>query len=361
MKIIKNIGFIFIQFIVCGIILEIFCYFFLLNSHNPLYRARRILQYDSTLGWMQKPNLDTSFEKKIVVTDSNGFRLQSKETQPLTSGKAMLTLGPSSAFGWGVSSEETYSSAVAMHFGARNINSSGVGHSIVQGDLIWKNIFSHESNLSYVLISYGVNELDKFRFFDSTPVDDKIFFKSEPVGLKIDKLHLPSNFIAALSLMIREVFSRVNCDHLVNSVQRVSWNDYEATLSKMLSEMKNKNITVVLINTPFFLKNKNPKYSDHIIKSKYSEVARLAQEGHCIEAHEKWKIAMSYEPDNIFDQIILFNAMLRAYALRNGLIYIDAFHLLQTNVPEKNFVDPVHPSSLGHQKIANRIINSLDQ
>ncbi len=355
MKILKAIIFYSIQFLVCLIMLEVVSYFFLTQTNNPLYRARRILQYDSVTGWMQKPLLDTHFEKNSLHTDESGFRVSS--TLHSEGNFKLITLGPSSALGWGVDYASTYSSLVAGHFKVNYLNASGIGHSIVQGNIVWnKRVANQKLSLTHAFIAYGVNDLDKFRFFDSAPINDKVFFQSPPLALEIDKLHLPFNLPILASLVTREILYRGHCDQLAGSVERVSWSDFEQALLEMVLDMKKRNITPVIINTPFYLKNKNPKYTQELIVASYKKVTALAQSGKCKEAREELKIAKAYEPDNILEQVILFNQKLKNFASKNDLKYVDAYQALSTNQIADNFVDPVHPSKLGHQKIASQII-----
>lgn len=358
MKIFKGILFYSIQLVACLVMLEIVAYFFLLHTDNPLYRARRILQYDLVTGWMQRPLLNTIFEKIPLYTDEVGFRTPDNSNQKNIF--KFITLGPSSALGWGVDYLSTYSSLVADHFKVKVLNASGIGHSIVQGELVWKKKLAKKNlALTHVFIAYGINDLDKFRFFDSAPMDDKTFFQSSPLALRIDKLDLPFNFPVLISLVAREVLYSGQCDQLIGSIERVSWNDFELTLNSMTANMKSKNIIPVLINTPFYLKTKNPKYNSELILSSYTKVTELAKAGKCQEARAELKIAKSYEPDNILEQVVLFNRKLKDYSLKNGIKYVDAYQVLSIGRVAENFVDPVHPSKLGHQKIASQIIELM--
>ncbi len=358
MKIIKTVLFYLAQLIVCGVILEIICYFFLLHSDNPLYRARKILVYDPIVGWMQERNLETTFEKKSVFTDGNGFRTEEDSSDDDVF--KTITLGPSSAFGWGVNIEETYSALIAKHFNKKNLNASGIGHSILQGERVWhKKLIGKNLSLSHAFIAYGVNDLDKFRFFDSHPVDDKTYFMTTPEALDIDKARYPGNLPIVLSLVWRQFQYQKKCDQLVTTVQRVSWNEYESALTSLIQEMKYKKIIPVIINTPFYLKNKNPKFSVELINDTYGKVSKLAQGGNCKEAHIQLKIAKELEPDNIQVKVLELNEHLKNFAEKNHILYIDAYKILAGNNEEDNFVDPVHPSVLGHKKIADELIKAL--
>lgn len=344
-----------IQFLICAAIVEYTCTFFLLHSSNPLYRARRILQYDMQLGWMQKPDLDSTFESQSVMTNHMGFRINSHER---TNSPTFITLGPSSAFGWGVKNEETYSSRSAHNLQLTSLNASGIGHSIAQGIRMW-DYLKNQITPRYALISYGINDLDKFRFFDSDSVNDREFFQSEPHALKLDKLQLPSDFIVVLSLVIRQISHTITCDQLIRSSQRVEWSDYQKILNTMISEMKSRNIQPILINTPFYLAHPDPKFKVESITEAYAKVSALASKGLCKEAHKELKIAKALEPNSIAQKVISLNESLKKFAEENNIQVIDAYSLLVNQGAKENFYDPVHPSAKGHQLIADQIIKVI--
>lgn len=349
MKIVKWLIFILCQLIVCFIFLETFSYFFLKHSSNPLYRARRILTFDSKLGWMQKPDLDTTFENQPVVTNENGYRTNSdKKIIP-----ALLTLGPSSAFGWGVSAEQTYTVLVSEKTGGY-LNASGIGHSIFQGNRVWRSL-SHLQP-KYVLIAYGVNDLDKFRFFDTGSTEDQNYFSQSLKPGVLDSLNF--NITNVLSLALNLASQQSSCEKLKQTSVRVPWNQFEIILHEMLAEMRAKNITPVIVNTAYYLKNPRKEFKIETIENAYTEASRLAQSGKCKEAFETLKIARSWEPENILYQVQLFNQNLRHFAESEKVLLIDAFGLLK-HQPEKMFYDPVHPSAEGHKEIAGQILKTV--
>lgn len=359
MKILKPIFFIVFQFILCAFMLEVTSYFFLIKSSNPLYRSRRLLQYDADLGWMQKEKLNTKFENQILKTDNRGFRSTDGLANNSTEVK-MLTLGPSSAFGWGVKNEQTYTSLSAKAINTRSINASGIGHSIMQGQLMWNKI-KNDVHPDFVLISYGVNDLDKFRFFDADSINDKTFFQAEPRALRLDKLKLPSDFLVVLSLVIRQLTHTLQCDQLINFPQRVEWQDYKEVLTNMINEMRSRRIRPVLINTPFYLASPDPKFNEQLIIKAYAEVSALASKQQCSEAHEKLKYAKSLEPFSISHKIILLNKKLKDFANFENITLVDTYSILSGANAKENFYDPVHPSAKGHKLIADEIVKLIQQ
>jgi hypothetical protein len=162
-----------IQILLCLGTLELIAWAFLNFSANPLYRARKLLRFDKEVGWFQKSDLTTSFEGKNVWTNKNGYRIQNKPVIKPT----LVTLGPSSAFRCGVEEHETYSFLVSKRKGLPLLNASGIGHSIYQG-IMGKKI-SQNFSPGYAIIAYGVNHLDKFRFYDSESSPDEEYFSQK--------------------------------------------------------------------------------------------------------------------------------------------------------------------------------------
>jgi hypothetical protein len=126
----------------------------------------------------------------------------------------------------------------------------------------------------------------------------------------------------------------------------------------MLKEMRAKNITPVIINTAFYLKNPRPEFKVEMIEKAYADASKLAKRDKCKEAHDALKLAKSWEPENILYQVNLFNQKLSEFAKAENVHLIDAFTLLKDQ-PEIMFYDPVHPSARGHQEIAGQISKAV--
>ncbi len=336
--------------------------YYLKNSPNPLYRAIRIITPDATLGWRQKSNLDTIFEAATVTTDVHGFRIYDDEknshsNKPISD--YILTLGPSSAFGWGVEGHETYSSIVANKLGLKPMNASGIGHSIHQGTLQLNQIMTNDGRMKhvrYALIAYGVNDLDKFRFFDSYSNKDKDYFQTFNVS-ELDKAIYQYSFSSLIHLAWRKFSYQKSCQHLENIEPRVPWIDFEKQLLNMITSLTKMNIKVVILNTPFLLKNKMTTFNSNMIEQLYKEVEFKARNKQCESAHEIFLKAKVLEPNNILEQVQIFNGKLKKLANEKSWTYIDSFTLLKDN--PTMFYDPVHPSKNGHHLLANEMIKAL--
>lgn len=357
MKALKVSAFILIQLIICVVIVESGSYLFLKNTDNPSYRAKRILQSDDQLGWKLQANLNTKFEDKKVVSDDNGFRAESSIA---TSGNWILTLGPSSAFGWGVESEETYTNLFSQKLQMPAFNASQIGYSVAQGDRLFQQLLKGmEKPPQYLIISYGVNDLDKFRFYTDNYLPDRVYFDRSLNFPLLFKLAPYSNFINLLTLFADESRLKYNCQQLGSINQRVSPEDFMEYTDKIISEAERLSMKPIIINTPYYLKTKNPDYSLAKIQELYHAVEKTAQQGNCKEALELLAQAKSLEPDRVTEDVQTLNADLENYAAGKGLPYVNAYKLLNTDTIAQNYVDPIHPSAIGHKLIADEISEQL--
>lgn len=355
MKILKSLFFIFLQIAVSFILLEGVCYLFLIKTENPLYRARKILQFDSELGWRQKSNLNTTFETAHVTTNDLGFRTGTNSTET-PSDVQLLTLGPSSAFGWGVEADDAYTAQLNLKY----MNTSGIGYGIAQGYKTWVSHVKNTFHPKYILIAFGVNDLDKYRFYDSEPIDDVEYFGKNHDVDTLNNLSRFSNFFTVVSLAIQQSKYTSQCDHLTKTVQRASWSQFEEKLTALIAELKEQKITPILINTAYFLYKRNTDYTRVKIEMAYKEVEQLAQEKNCKAALEKLAYAKSLEPERVLEDVKTFNESLKTYSVAHQVKYVDAYSELSDLPDSKSyFYDPVHPSKEGHKKMAGQILKVM--
>ena len=348
-----------LQFIFFLTILEFSSFFYLKYSSNPLYRAMNILTIHPMLGWMQKKNLNTEFESVKVITDKYGNRVSTTEPNDMRPFE-FITLGPSSAFGWGVNADETYHHTISQKLGMNGLNASGVGHSIYQGSKNLNELISKPNfleKIKFVNLAYGINDLDKFRFFDSLTNHDVDYFKNDFVFNKYEQMAYHSAFMTLLLLAKRKYVYQSQCLHLVKIEKRVSWEEFELYITGMANMLMKKNIPIILITTPFLNQNPNPRFKKHEIDLMYSAVELMAQNRKCKEAHDLFSKAKLLEPDNIEFEVNLFNQNLKELAKKNNWPIVDAHRLLSNH--KKFFYDPVHPSKDGHEIIATEILKLL--
>lgn len=361
MKYLKPAIFWTVQLILVFGLVETICYFFLKMSHNPLYRARRVLEQNEIWGWQLKPELNTEFEDKKIYTDQFGFRQESLTDIPDLEKVELLTLGPSSAFGWGVRADDTYTAKIAKQLSLNYLNASQIGFSSWQGLLLWDYLLKDKlPNLKYVIISYGINDLDKFRFFDSEFSDDLHYFKLNDQNHKKLSGGTSTSLAKTLNLLKNEAAIRFNCSALANINQRMSFSESKLALKAFISEFKRNGVKVIVVNTPYQRMPANEDFKYDLIGELYSSVQREASSGNCREALNWLIAAKSLEPWRIEYDVVTLSILQESLSKEEGVTYIDAHAEFENLEDQKDyFVDPVHPSALGHNLIANAVLSRL--
>lgn len=358
---IKTGLFVIFQFVIVGACLEGVSSYFLRNTENALYRTRRILQIDTQLGWRARPNLQTTFEGVELATDSNSRRIEGSESKSETGAPGeVLTLGPSSAFGWGVPYEKSYAVTAAKQLGLRPINASQIGYSSFQGRLLWQEIASdRQLKPKIVFLAYGINDLDRFRFYGTATGSDQDFFSQKPLQLSLlNGVEKYSEFLTFFSLGADEMKSYFNCQHLVQSELRSNLRQYIENMQSLVTSLKNQDALPVVINTPFYFpQSPRPEFREEINRL-YGQVRDLATQDQCRRARIKLREAKQLEPMRIAEDVLELNRELISWTSREKIVHIDAAQLLTD--PE-HFVDPVHPSAAGHDLITRAILSGLEQ
>ena len=141
-----------------------------------------ILRRDRDLFWRQRADLATRFAKVEIRTDGRGFRIGDR-AERIPERKApgrvrVVCMGASPTFGWGVPFKDTYSQRLQellrRDFGlaADVVNAGMIGYSSHQGvRLLASDILPTQPDL--VMVSYVINDIDKYRFFGSDGRPDR--------------------------------------------------------------------------------------------------------------------------------------------------------------------------------------------
>ena len=193
----------------------------------------------------------------------------------------------------------------------------------------------------------GINDLDKFRFYSDEPTS-------------IEKIEKYSDFFTMLSLAFSEISYKYKCEDLVTIKQRLSLPDYLFEIAALVQDLRANGVIPVIVNTPYFLKQDRVQ-DPQTIAVEYAKVEQSARANDCQAAMEHLKIAKGLEPERVQRDVIVLNTALREFASANKLAYIDTYTALDSSKKEQNFVDPVHPSAVGHQLIARQLSDSVLQ
>lgn len=221
-----------------------------------------ILVKDSELFWKQKANLKTVFFGQTLELDEFGLRNPEGYVKQKNKNEfRIVILGASPSLGWGVKNEQSYSSLLEKKLNnssrdsmtkVKVINASNIGYSSFQGVKFFKNNV-HILKPDCLMISYGVNDVSKERFFYSSPLRDSELKISTETILDI---FFSFYFIKLLQKILPNTF--------INNFPpnaRVSLEEYIANHQEIYDMAKQLNIPVILVLIPFqFPKVESPTY-----------------------------------------------------------------------------------------------------
>lgn len=310
------------------------------------------------MGWRQSSNLDLKFEGAQVVTDDSGFRVWTGSDAILQNSE-VLVLGPSSAFGWGVEARDTYSSVLQNISKLRVFNAGQIGFGIKQGQILWKKIQEKRTHpFKYVIISYGVNDIDRFRFYGNSELSDIEYFnsnfKNEPTVF--EKINFNSSFYNLLTRAISEVQMLWPCPPETELSLRLPISQWALELDKLSEDIKKTGAQPILLTSPFLFSNPI-KNSDNLggESDKYYKLSAVeARNSYCSKSRQYLIKAKGYEPYRIKRDVEKINTQTIQLGVKWSVVSVH-----EQLIDKNDFVDPIHPSKLGHEKIAHALYNVI--
>ena len=348
---------------------------------DPLDRARRVMRTHDDRLWMMRPDLQTEFEGADLHTDEAGFRKSMRESSDDFVVRMMnadvLLLGPSSAFGWGVSAEETYWNLALQSVAARGVNLSQVGYGLQQGIETWREIATQVPELldakssRVVLLAYGVNDIDRARFFVSNGRPDREFFgdqvDEESRRIWRQQLRSESQFIStALGQMLlrslQELVFAVGCASPRKLETRSTPEEFIEVLLRWKTDLENLGHKVIVLDSPF----RYPFAMDPSLANQaevwFEKSAESSRAGDCGEARRWLREARRAEPHRVMMSLQQINILLdEAFgasapqtqsASSAQVSYLSVRNELSS---AEDFVDPIHFSVGGHKKIEAKL------
>lgn len=357
----------------CLMLLNYAVGWWLRNYGDALDRTHFVLTPDTQLGWRHKPNLDTNFEDHPFQTNAFGFRdpqmLWSVEQVQNT--KRVLLLGPSSAVGWGVNEGDSYARVAENILRSQRqllrgadfqiLNASQIGFSTWQGLQLIKTEPIASVRVDYVVLAYGVNDLDRYRFYFPQPRPDREVLVPEKLKASyaeealVNRFHLTWLLWRKLSGLIATYRCATNSQpRSAVPPLRVEKNDLFANLIALKEWTESRGAKLFLISTPHRFSRINVASGENA-DALYRQGAAMANQGHCRESQKIFERARSLEVDRLSRDADELNAGLRLWAMSHNVPLIDAAEELieQATEPKQNlFIDPVHPSKWGHARIA---------
>ena len=371
-----------LSFIFWLFLIEYSSLYYLKNFGDGLDKAKVLLRPDKTYAWIQVENYSGKFIGENVTINNQSFRgkLPTKDNS-----LRILVLGPSSAFGWGVNDEQTYSNILKKNLLLKKnikvevLNASQIGYSSYQGKILSKEhpyILKFDPDL--IVVAYGVNDIDRHRFFYQSSNPDKealtqdflttnfnrekILNSSYALSLLNRKVlgfmgkkscvtfpKIPPRRVSLRSfkenvIQIQEVFKKpiifINTAHAYKGSPQVSYMNEESL--ELLNELSDQELESHL--------NKKGDQNSHLW---YLLALRAGKAKDCNNSQKFLEKALKLEEFRIAADLKFMNQELKKFSIEKGYFYADAFKLLDSkDIPFKYFVDPIHPNALGHEKIA---------
>ncbi len=377
--------------------------YWLERTGDPLDKAKKVLQADGNIGWHQRPNFRGKFLGIPLMTNELGLRSGSL-TEARQATKKIIILGPSSTFGWGVRREQTYADKLQKNLyqkypgiSIKVINAGQIGFSSWQGRKFYQQSSLAGLDPDLLIIAYGVNDIDRYRFFFNSPLPDKTeFLTPKPTGT-VQLQNFLNNF-NSISLLVRRINlilwqwrSGMN-DYIQNDNDpvpklRVNIADFKENLRALIKTGRNKKAAVIILSTgaqlPEFIKkpaldNKIKKLND-LARLEYAQgrhpnaivffenslkqnpdqnetyyylSACYAKLGNRQKSQENFQKARAHEPQRIARDLQKINRAVLEIGSEEKVIISDIAKYLDPAPQKGLYVDPIHPSDAGHTLIA---------
>ena len=385
-----------ISFVVWFTALELIASRWIRKYGDPLDKTRCVLVADRLLGWRQKKDFNGYFLGVRLRTNECGLRSKSFSSIPVAA-KNILILGPSSTFGWGVADNQTYSYVLQELLAKKYpgiqinvINAGQIGFSSWQGIQFYKEKKLRALKIDLLILAYGVNDVDRFRFFYTSTRSDKDEFAIPKDARKIylQNFLTKSNLVNLLSRKLLGLFDKYRCFRRDVPVRRVDDPDFAKNVKALINIGRENKSEIVLLTSVYklpSLERADPEREG--ISRKYTDMGKkefnnkrfleaVAYFKKAIEADPEqndsyyylsccyyylgdWRNrksmfekGLSLEPKRISADINKLNGILAKEAKDNNLILVDLEKSIMFSQDSTMAIDPIHMSAKGHEKIA---------
>lgn len=372
---------------------------------DPLDKVKEVLVADREFGWRQKANFNGKFLGISLKTNELGLRNKSF-SEIKNSSKNILILGPSSTFGWGVRRDQTYSFRLEDLLKKRYpgikinvINAGQIGFSSWQGLEFYKRKRIQELKADILIIAYGANDVDRFRFFYNSPLSDKEEFAipKKTWEISLQNILNRSNFVNLLSRKVFNLFNKFSLIQKHVPKKRVSDIDFTKNFKKLIQLGKSNGSELILLTTAYELpvfNSVNPEIEEVSLKyfntgkDKYEEKqykealtylkkaveikpeqneiyyylsSCYAYLGDNRRSQKMFEKARHSEPKRIAEDIAKLNKLVRKIAEKEkeGIVLVNLEKSLALAKGNDMFIDPVHMSIKGHERIAINLLDTI--
>lgn len=379
-------------------------------KNDELEEILSVLEQDPVLFWKLKSNLNTSFQNTQLITNRWGLREKDFKFRKDANAIRIICLGASPTFGWGVEYQEAYPYQLRKNliekfhipYQIEVINAGVIGYSSYQGLLFFKDKIL-KFNPDIITVSYGINDVDKYRFFRNNGKPDKYLYPKNRLLTSFENILQRSrlfHLMRSIFLRTKKINSKYygGVKNLYHRYRRVSLGDYENNLKNIIKIAKEKNIKVILLKmpmrSPFKLVQVNDSAKDlaerFITASIYfantgrylSAITCLVKSLECNPYSAKafyylgvynyklknynlakicFQMAKELELQECALAIKMYNNLMEKVAREYRVPIVDVSLIFQNK--EEMFLNPdhdfVHPSVLGHKKIGEGIAKVL--
>lgn len=327
---------------------------------DPLDRARLVMEPHDRYLWRMRPNFSGLFEGKELSTDSEGFR-KSEEAELSNSKYQLVVLGPSSAFGWGVSYQKTYAALAAKAQGLKLLNASQIGFGVSQGIRLYRDLReSLGSSSKMVIVAYGVNDVDRFRFFGPSGQDDESVFGNQEVlaQLNAEKWVYRYAFSSLLVRAIQEGGVRFGCPGSKPLLPRQTEDGFFRSLTELVDLIESDGHRAVIIDSPIHYHFQVEPERARLADAHFQRAHELASDGECSEARKQFREGRVHEPHRVAVAVGKINQRLKILSVEKKWRFVEASaHLLS----KEHFIDPVHFSESGHRIISEGVLREIER
>lgn len=371
---------------------------------DALEKTKHVLEADAHLGWKQRSNLSTTFLGLPLTTDERGWR--TTNATPPQNEKVLLVAGPSSTFGWGVTSEDTYAAQLQTMLGdrARVYNAGEIGYSSEQGMRLLTEELLHELHPDVVVLAYGVNDIDRYRFYFHTNTSDREEFGVEKPANTItftnSILSDPRMVVLQrIATWVRSFATPVvpNFVYSENPVPRVrvTAQEFGENMETLIARSRAAGAEVVVLTTEVFLPTalaypdteeltralvpaeelyRSQQFSEaheafEALSQQYGSASEpfyylsaiSAADGDTQQAFRFLQRARERETNRIPAEVQRYNTALEHAAERHGVMVGNLAQWFGTTERKTLFVDPIHFSVEGNALVAKGLYAIVSQ
>lgn len=314
---------------------------------KPLGAARHyFFDYDPVLGWKHRPRSLATFKNSLVRIDGDGLRVSGRVQGPFRS--RVLLLGDSQAFGDGVAAEDTFAARLEADIpGLRVLNASVIGYGTDQQLLYFEQqaLRSVPETTVVALNAYDLRDNLSTRVRSGYA---KPRFITTPEGLRLTNVPVPGN--ALVDRLQRELQYRSHLYRLLNRMRRGTRQSREEedvpAARRLALEVypdgtqieRGLSVTMAILDR---LASSTQKAGSRLIVLFLPYQMDFADSGTYAAHTER-----------------LVHSLQQRAAIRN-FTFLDGRSGLAADRPEKLFLDAMHLSPEGHQRIADLLEGAL--